>query len=341
MRERFPVPCRYSVVVPMHNEEGNVEPLAGKLLAAMKALDDSFELIFVDDGSSDGTFVILERLAASHPEICAIKLKRNFGQTPALSAGFDRAIGEIILAMDGDLRSDSGDIPKLLEKLDEGFDVVNGWRRDRDHEGWFRTIPSRIANRWLASVSGVAIHDFGSTFKAYRREVIEGLRLYGEQHRYIPVIASWQGARIAEVPVKDLPRTFGKSHYGIGRSFRVPFDIISLDFLRRYRAAPLRFFGVPGVLSLLAGAMAWTYIGGAWLLNRDPIGAHSILAVLGGVLLVAGVQLMGMGLLGELLAVSYFGPQREPKYKVEKIVGGAEMVIAEMDGRANSARAGG
>jgi glycosyltransferase involved in cell wall biosynthesis len=341
MREQFPVPCRYSVVVPMHNEAGNVEPLAGKLLSAMEALDEPFELIFVDDGSTDDTFAKLGQLAENHPEICAIKLKRNFGQTPTLAAGFDRAVGEVILAMDGDLRSDPADIPKLLQKLNEGYDIVNGWRRDRKHEGWLRTLPSRIANRWLASISGVEIHDFGSTFKAYRREVIEGLRLYGEQHRYIPVLAGWQGARIAEVPVTDLPRLYGKSHYGMGRSFRVPFDLMALQFLRRYRTAPLRLFGVPGILSVLAGAIAYLYVSVAWMSRSEPIGAHATLAIVGGVLLVAGIQLIGMGLLGELLALSYHGPLREPTYRVEKIVGGAESEVAAARGRAKSARAGG
>jgi glycosyltransferase involved in cell wall biosynthesis len=340
MREEFPVPCRYSVVVPMHNEEGNVEPIAQKLLAAMRSLDDSFELIFVDDGSSDATFVRLSRLAAIHPEICVIRLKRNFGQTPALVAGFDRAVGEIILAMDGDLRSDPDDIPILLEKLDEGFDVVNGWRRDRDHEGWLRTFPSRVANRWLAQISGVSIHDFGSTFKAYRREVIEGLRLFGEQHRYIPVLAAWQGARIAEVPVKDLPRQFGKSHYGIGRMFRVPFDLLSLKFLRHYRTAPLRLFGMPGFTGILLGCAAYLYLGVLWILKAQPIGSHPVLAILGGVLLIAGIQLIGMGLIGELLAHAHLGPQREPTYRVDRIVRGADIVVDEAEARADSARSG-
>ncbi len=319
MREEFPVPCRYSVVVPMHNEEGNVEPIAQKLLAAMRALDDSFELIFVDDGSSDATFVRLSRLAAIHPEICVIKLKRNFGQTPALVAGFDRAVGEIILAMDGDLRSDPDDIPKLLQKLDEGFDVVNGWRRDRDHEGRLRTFPSRVANRFLATISGVSIHDFGSTFKVYRREVIEGMRLYGEQHRYIPVLAAWQGARIAEVPVKDLPRQFGKSHYGIGRAFQVPFDLLTLKFLRHYRTAPLRLFGLPGALILFAGAIAYLYLGAAWFLKREPLASHAILAILGGVMLLGGIQLMGMGLLGNYWRFHVMAPSENRAIEWKKL----------------------
>ncbi len=338
--EKFPGLCRYSVVVPMHNEEANVAPLASGLLVVMRGLHEPFELIFVDDGSSDATFLALERLAGVNPEICVVKLKRNFGQTPALVAGFDHAAGEIILAMDGDLRSDPADIPKLLEKLDENFDIVNGWRRDREHEGRLRTIPSRIANRWLARISGVLIRDFGSTFKAYRREVIEGLRLYGEQHRYIPVLAAWQGARITEVPVKDSPRQSGKSHYGIGRMFRVPFDLLALKFLLRFRTAPLRFFGVPAALSLLAGIALWFYVAAAWLWKNEAIASHPISAILGGVLLAGGIQLFGMGLLGEFLALSHFGSQRAPTYRVERIVRRGEMLGAEQPPRARSARAG-
>jgi glycosyltransferase involved in cell wall biosynthesis len=335
-RELFPVPCRYSVVVPMHNEEGNVEPLATKLLAAMEPLQEPYELIFVDDGSSDATFERLARLAERHPQICIIKLKRNFGQTPALAAGFEHAVGEVILAMDGDQRSDPAEIPLLLEKLEEGYDVVNGWRRERSHDGFARTLSSRVANRWLAALSGVCIHDFGSTFKAYRREVIEALRLYGEQHRYLPVLAAWQGARIAEVPVSDAPRSYGKSHYGMGRMFRVPFDLLSMKFLRHFRSAPLHFFGVPGALSLLAGLGVYAYLG-ALALAKAPGGGHGWLVVMGAVLLLAGVQLLAVGFLGELLALSYFGPQHEPNYRVERIVGGAEAVMAETPARANAA----
>ncbi len=340
MRERFvpEMPCQYSVVVPMHNEEGNVEPLAVRLLAAMDALEESYELIFVDDGSTDSTFTSLSRLAQLHSEIRVVKLKRNFGQTPALAAGFDYAAGEIILAMDGDLRSDPAEIPVLLSKLEEGYDVVNGWRRDREHEGFMRTFPSRVANRWLARLSGVPINDFGTTFKAYRREVIEGFRLYGEQHRYLPVLAAWQGARIAEVPVSDSPRSYGTSHYGIGRMFHVPFDLLTIKFLRHFRTAPLRLFGVPGLLSLLAGFLVYAGLAGAWLFDQ-----HAILAraedgvILGAILLISGIQLMAMGLLGELLALSYFGRQREPIYRVERILSGAEETIIEPEARAKSA----
>jgi glycosyltransferase involved in cell wall biosynthesis len=338
---RLRAPCRFSVVVPMHNEEGNAEALAVKLLGAMDALGEKYELIFVDDGSTDGTFGVLAGLAQESSEICVVKLKQNFGQTAALSAGFDHAAGEIILAMDGDLRSDPNDIPKLLAKLEEGFDVANGWRHEREHEGFLRTFPSRVANRWLASLSGVRINDFGTTFKAYRREVIEGMRLYGEQHRYLPVLASWQGARIGEVPVSDSPRRFGKSHYGIGRLFRVPFDMMTLKFLRHYRAAPMHLFGPLGMVSILAGAVDWLALGALWAVRGQSPASHAVAAILGGVLLVAGLQSLAMGFFGELITHVHLGPRREPNYYVEEILGGARNEEAETEPRANAARSGG
>jgi glycosyltransferase involved in cell wall biosynthesis len=342
MRERYktqlPIVCRYSVVVPMHNEEGNVEPLTTRLVAAMNALGEPYELLFVDDGSTDGTFAKLTRMAEQHTEVRIVKLKRNFGQTPALAAGFDNAAGEIIIAMDGDLRSDPAEIPLLLEKLDEGYDIANGWRKQRTHEGFFRTFPSRVANRWLGQISGVDIRDFGTTFKAYRREVVEHFRLYGEQHRYLPVLAAWQGAKIAEVPVSDSAREFGKSHYGFGRTLRVPFDLMTLKFLQRYRTAPLRLFGVPGVLSLLAGACLAVFAFLKPMLSGNaPFAGEGIVSIIAAVLLVSGAQLVAMGLLGEMLALSYMGPQREPSYRVERIVIGADELFAQAAARAKSA----
>lgn len=341
MRERFssdlPVVCRYSVVVPMHNEEGNVELLASRLRAAMGQLSEPYELIFVDDGSDDGTFPALAQMAERFREVRIVKLKKNFGQTPALAAGFDNAAGEIIIAMDGDLRSDPADIPLLLEKLDEGYDVVNGWRRQRSHEGFLRTFPSRVANRWLARLSGVNIQDFGTTFKAYRREVVEHFRLYGEQHRYLPVIAAWQGAKIAEVPVSDSPRKFGVSHYGFGRTLRVPFDLLTLKFLQHYRTAPLRLFGIPSAVSFLAGlaALGYALVKPLASGNQPFVGQGPVVGV-AAVLLLAAVQLFGMGLLGELLALSYFGPQRAPSYRVERIVTGADELLAQAATRAKA-----
>lgn len=342
MRERFssqvPAVCRYSVVVPMHNEEGNVEILASRLRATMDQLGEPYELIFVDDGSTDGTFAALAQMAERSPEVRVVKLKRNFGQTPALAAGFDNAAGEIIIAMDGDLRSDPADIPLLLDKLDEGYDVANGWRRQRSHEGFLRTFPSRVANRWLSRLSGVDIQDFGTTFKAYRREVVEHFRLYGEQHRYLPVIAAWQGAKIAEVPVSDSPRKFGKSHYGFGRTLRVPFDLLALKFLQHYRTAPLRLFGIPGALSFLAGLAALGYAFIRPLVSGgSPFAGEGAAVVVAAVLLLAALQLLGMGLLGELMALSYLGPQREPSYRVERIVTGADELIAQAAARAKAA----
>jgi len=313
--------CRYSVVVPMHNEEAHVEPLYKQLAVAMDGLRQSYELLFVDDGSTDRTFALLTRLAETDPRVCAIQLKRNFGQTAALTAGFDHAAGEILIAMDADLRNSPAEIPVLLDKLAEGYDLVSGWRRDRRHEGLLRTWPSGVASWLLAKISGVPLRDFGTTFKVYRRELVRGLRLSGEQHRYIPVLANWLGARIAEVPVTDSPRKFGKSHYGLGRTLRVPFDLITLKFLQHYRMHPMRLFGPAGLISFTAGSAILL----SWLAKRvfhwPAIFPQSIGAVILGVLLLlAGLQFFSIGLVGELLVRSHFEGQREPIYRVERLV---------------------
>jgi len=225
---------KYSVVVPFHNEETNVTTLYDRLKYVMEQVGEAFELVFVDDGSRDRTYRLLEEIAAVDSRVLVVKLRRNFGQTSALAAGFDHASGEFILAMDGDLQHDPSDIPAFLEKLDEGYDLVSGWRRNRVDNFVLRRIPSRCANWLMAKLSGVNIHDFGTTFKAYRREVIENIPLYGEMHRFIPALASWHGATICEIPIRNINRESGKSHYGIGRTFRVFFDLLTIRFLLRY-----------------------------------------------------------------------------------------------------------
>src|SRR5579871_5232635 len=219
----------------------------------METTGDSFELVLVDDGSRDNTFSLLREIAAVDSRVTVIKLRRNFGQTSALAAGFDHARGHYIIAMDGDLQHDPADIPMFLERLAEGYDIVSGWRRRRIDNLWLRRIPSRCANWLMAKLSGVSIHDFGTTFKAYRREVLEGIPLYGELHRFIPALASWYGASIIEVPIRNVNRERGASHYGISRTFRVFFDLITIRFLLRYLARPLHFFGTLGMLSALSG----------------------------------------------------------------------------------------
>ena len=234
---------KYSIVVPFHNEEENVTTLYARLKQVMEQVGETFELVFVDDGSRDRTYKLLEEIAAVDSRVLVIKLRRNFGQTSALAAGFDHASGEFILAMDGDLQHDPNDIPAFLEKLEEGYDVVSGWREKRIDNFILRRIPSRCANWLMAKLSGVDIHDFGTTFKAYRREVIQNIPLYGEMHRFIPALASWYGASICEIPIRNVNRERGKSHYGIGRTFRVFFDLLTIRFLLKYMSRPLHFFG--------------------------------------------------------------------------------------------------
>ncbi len=247
--------AKYSIVVPFNNEEENVTVLYARLKQVMEQVGESFELVLVDDGSSDHTYKLLEEIAAVDSRVLVIKLRRNFGQTSALAAGFDHASGEFILAMDGDLQHDPNDIPHFLEKLAEGYDVVSGWRKERVDNFMMRRIPSRCANWLMARLSGVDIHDFGTTFKAYRREVIQSIPLYGEMHRFIPALASWFGASICEVPIRNVNRERGRSHYGIGRTFGVVFDLLTIRFLLKYMTRPLHFFGTLGILSMLTGSL--------------------------------------------------------------------------------------
>ena len=244
---------KYSIVVPFHNEEENVTVLYDRLKGVMELVGDPFELVFVDDGSNDRTCRLLEEIAAVDSRVLVVKLRRNFGQTSALAAGFDHAQGEFILAMDGDLQHDPNEIPAFLEKLEEGYDVVSGWRKERIDNFVLRRIPSRCANWLMAKLSGVDIHDFGTTFKAYRREVIHNIPLYGEMHRFIPALAAWYGASICEIPISNGHRQKGRSHYGIGRTFRVFFDLLTIRFLLKYMTRPLHFFGLLGALSICGG----------------------------------------------------------------------------------------
>jgi glycosyltransferase involved in cell wall biosynthesis len=288
----------------------------------MEQVGDSFELVLVDDGSNDRTYKLLEEIAAVDSRVLVIKLRRNFGQTPALAAGFDNASGEFILAMDGDLQHDPNEIPKFLEKLAEGYDVVSGWRKERIDNFIMRRIPSRCANWIMAKLSGVDIHDFGTTFKAYRREVIHNIPLYGEMHRFIPALAAWYGASICEIPIKNVNRERGKSHYGIGRTFRVFFDLLTIRFLLKYMGRPLHFFGGFGALGILAGSFISVALLGLKILHphQNVMDQHGPLFVIGGVLIVAGIQLLAMGLLGELQVRHYFTSKHPAPYTVERMV---------------------
>jgi glycosyltransferase involved in cell wall biosynthesis len=312
---------KYSIVVPFHNEEENVPRLYDKLTTVMESVGDSFELVFVDDGSSDGTFRILQDILAVDSRVTIVKLRRNFGQTSALAAGFDNAQGEYIIAMDGDLQHDPDDIPLFIEKIDEGYDVVSGWRKQRIDNFVMRRIPSRIANWLMAKLSGVDIHDFGTTYKAYRADIIKQIPLYGELHRFIPALASWLGASIIEIPIKNINRERGVSHYGISRTFRVFFDLITIRFLLRYLSRPLHFFGTVGVMSMGAGSIiAAALVAMKVLWSTHVMDEHGPLLVSAAVLIVAGVQLLALGLLGEMQVRHYHEPGRRTPYAIDRVL---------------------
>jgi glycosyltransferase involved in cell wall biosynthesis len=314
--------AKYSIVVPFHNEEENVTALYARLKQVMEQVGESFELVLVDDGSNDRTYRLLEEIAAVDSRVLVVKLRRNFGQTSALAAGFDNASGEFILAMDGDLQHDPNDIPGFLEKLEEGFDVVSGWRKDRIDNFVMRRIPSRCANWLMAKLSGVDIHDFGTTFKAYRREVIRNIPLYGEMHRFIPALASWYGASICEIPIKNVNRERGKSHYGIGRTFRVLFDLMTIRFLLKYMGRPLHFFGGLGALGMILGSAISLALAGIKIMHphQSMMLAHGPLFVIGAVLIVAGIQMLAIGLLGELQVRHHFTSQHPTPYAIDRTI---------------------
>jgi glycosyltransferase involved in cell wall biosynthesis len=315
---------KYSIVVPFHNEQESVLELYGKLSEVMPGPGEQIEFVFVDDHSTDGTLPILEHLAENDSRIVVIHLKRNYGQTAALSAGFDLAAGAIIIAMDGDLQHDPADIPAMLRAFeDTGCDIVSGWRTHRADNLLLRRLPSRTANWLMAKLSGVDIHDFGTTFKVYRRETIKQIRLYGEMHRFIPALASWNGATVVEVPIHNIERSGGRSHYGISRTLRVLFDLLTIRFLLKYVTRPLHFLGPPGLLSILVGMAIF-----AWLIiekliyGTDLFEKHGPLMLLGAVLFLAGVQLISSGILAELSSRTYFESQGKPIYSIERIISG-------------------
>ena len=312
---------KYSIVVPLHNEEENVTDLYARLKQVMEASSESFEMVLVDDGSSDGTFQLLREIAAVDSRVTVVKLRRNFGQTAGLAAGFDHARGEYIIAMDGDLQHDPADIPIFLEKVNEGYDIVSGWRKNRIDNFWMRRIPSRIANWLMAKLSGVDIHDFGTTFKAYRREILEQVPLYGELHRFIPALASWHGASIVEVPIRNVNRERGASHYGISRTFRVFFDLITIRFLLKYLSRPLHFFGTVGMMGILSAfAIASWLLWGKVVHGTSIMGNHAPLMSFAVLLFQAGLTMLAIGLLGEMQVRHYHEPARRAPYSVERLL---------------------
>ncbi len=317
---------KYSIVVPFHNEEANVTELYDRLKAVMESCGETFELVFVDDGSTDRTFELLQQIVAVDSRVTVIKLRRNFGQTCALAAGFDHTRGESVIAMDGDLQHDPADIPLFLQKLKEGYDIVSGWRHRRIDNLWMRRIPSRVANWLMAKLSGVDIHDFGTTFKAYRRDLLNEIPLYGEMHRFIPALASWHGATICEVPIHNSQRERGSSHYGISRTFRVFFDLITIRFLLQYVTRPLHLFGFIGSLSILVGGGIGVWLAALKILepNWDVIQEHGPLMIFACVVIVAGVQLLGLGLLGEMQVRHFYQYSRHAPYSAARVLRAAD-----------------
>ncbi|HKQ05078.1 MAG TPA: glycosyltransferase family 2 protein [Blastocatellia bacterium] len=315
---------RYSVVVPFHNEEESVRELYQRLSEVMSNRFEPVEFIFIDDHSSDRTLAALKEIAAADPRVVAIRLKRNYGQTVALAAGFDYAEGDVIISMDGDLQHDPADIPRMLATLGAtGCDIVSGWRKKRVDNFLLRRLPSRIANWLMARLSGVNIHDFGTTFKVYRKDTIKQIKLYGEMHRFIPALASWNGATIVEVPIKNIERPGGRSHYGLSRTVRVLFDLLTIRYLLKYVTRPLHFFGPLGLLSTMAGMLIMLWMLAKKLLyGSDLFEQHGPLMILGAVLILAGVQLITSGLIGEMLSRTYFESQGKPIYSIERIITG-------------------
>jgi glycosyltransferase involved in cell wall biosynthesis len=322
MSLEHPGELAYSVVVPLFNEQENVPQLYVKIIDAMDATGGSYEIVFVDDGSKDGTFRLLSEISADDARVVVVRLRRNFGQTPALKAGFDHCRGEIIISMDGDLQHDPGEIPRFIEKIREGYDIVSGWRVERKDHWLMRQLPSRVANWIMAKLSRVELHDFGTTFKAYRREILSEIHLYGELHRFIPALASWAGASVAEVPITNVPRQSGKSNYGISRTIRVLLDLLSVKFLLDYSTRPLQLFGLPGLACLAGGAGIGLWIfGRKALFDEGLLANHGPLIILGVALVMGGIMFIAIGLIGELLARTYFESQNKPIYTVREFVG--------------------
>ncbi len=308
-----------SIVIPIHNEEPAILPLYDRLTTVMESVSSPYELIFIDDASTDRSFDLLANLVETDPRLKVIRLRRNFGQTAALSAGFDEANGDVVVSMDGDLQHAPEDIPLLLERLNEGYDIASGWRKNRVDNLVLRKIPSRIANWLMAKASGIELHDFGTTFKAYRAEILKDINLYGELHRFIPALASFYGARVVEVPISNIVRPSGKSHYGIGRSFRVMFDILTIRFLLKYFTRPMHFFGTFGIGGFLSGGLILGYLAIFKLMGGELVQEHGPLLIAGALLAIGGMVMFSTGLLGEMIMRTYFESQGRRIYAVREI----------------------
>jgi len=317
-------PLDLSVVVPLYNEEESLPHLVQQLTDALRPSAERFELVLVNDGSSDRTAEVLEQLSHGVPELVAVLLRKNYGQTAAMAAGFDVAQGDVIVSLDGDLQNDPADIPMLLAKLREGYDLVSGWRHQRQDAALQRKLPSRIANRLIGRVTGVKLHDYGCSLKAYRREVLSDMRLYGELHRFLPALAFIEGARITEVKVNHRARQYGSSKYGIDRTFRVLMDLLTVWFMKRFLTRPMYVFGFGGLIAMFGSLLASTYLLVVKLMGGD-IGNRPLLT-LAVVLGLAGIQLFCFGLLGELLIRTYHESQGRPIYRIRETLRGGRTV---------------
>lgn len=308
-----------TVVIPMRDEEPNIPRLYERLTAALDAIGKPYEMLMIDDGSRDKTFALLSGLAARDDRLRVVRLRRSFGQTAAFSAGFARARGQIVITMDGDLQNDPDDIHRLLNKIDEGYDVVSGWRKNRQDAYWSRTFPSRIANGLISRVTGVSLHDYGCSLKAYRTDVLRNIQLYGELHRFIPAIASWQGVDVTELPVNHAPRTAGTSKYGISRTLRVVLDLVTVRFLLSYGTRPMQIFGLFGIIAIAMGVLINVYLLGIKILSgwTETLSNRPLL-LLGILLIILGVQFLSMGLISELVMRVYYESQSRPIYVVRE-----------------------
>lgn len=308
-----------SIILPVYNEEKSIPELHSKIINALSKLDKSYEIIYVDDGSSDATFEILSEISKTDEKVKVIQFRRNFGQTAAIAAGIKYSQGNILIPMDADLQNDPADIPKLLEKIDEGYDVVSGWRKKRKDKLITRRLPSFLANKLISWVTGVKLHDYGCTLKAYRREVVENINLYGEMHRFIPVYASWCGGKITEIVVTHHPRIYGKTKYGLSRTLKVILDLFTIKFFGSYSTKPIYVFGGFGILSCLCGIIVGAitlfqkYTYGVWI-HKNPL---LLLAVF---LAIIGMQFIMMGLLAEIIIRTYHESQAKPIYLVKRLI---------------------
>ena len=321
-----------SVVIPLYNEEELVEPLYEELSASMDSLNRPYEVIVIDDGSGDASFDRLRAVYARDQHWKIIRFRRNYGQTAALSAGFTQAQGEIVITLDADLQNDPRDIPKILAKMDEGYDIVSGWRRDRKEPFFSRRLPSMIANRMISASTGVSLHDYGCTLKAYRSVVVKNIHLYGELHRFIPAVASSIGVDVAEVAVNDRMRRFGRSKYGLWRVFRVVLDLITVRFILSYSTRPLQIFGGIGLIMGAAGFVIGLYLGYVKLLLGQDIGERPLL-ILSVLLIILGVQMVSIGLVAEIVIRAYHEAQQKPIYMIREYLGDkdAEALMPQQD----------